>query len=153
MWYQQLPCLYHISERRYTFDTFFAIHLSYVHIQSKKYVIQVRTKRSSSRRSQNSILGGVKEERLPSQDSDGGATEDRCVKEIEARLQRDVQGFNNLSPFVFKWVFVNWYILIDCNSSASELLNIIHQYKQDTSKNKKFVIIYSKVIVPKFECE
>ncbi|KAK7117510.1 hypothetical protein R3I94_022913 [Phoxinus phoxinus] len=43
--------------------------------QSKKYEIQVRTKRSSSRRSQNSILGGVKE-RLPSQDSDGGATED-----------------------------------------------------------------------------
>ncbi|XP_077066730.1 uncharacterized protein LOC143720786 [Siphateles boraxobius] len=37
---------------------------------------QVRTKRSSSRRSQNSILGGVKKERLPSQDSDGGATED-----------------------------------------------------------------------------
>lgn len=59
--------------------------LSYVHIQSKKYVIQVRTKRSSSRRSQNSILGGVKKERLPSQDSDGGANEDRCVKEIEAR--------------------------------------------------------------------
>ncbi|XDV53047.1 hypothetical protein PO909_021651, partial [Leuciscus waleckii] len=37
---------------------------------------QVRTKRSSSRRSQNSIQGGVKEERLPSQDSDGGAAED-----------------------------------------------------------------------------
>ncbi|XP_056106950.1 TBC1 domain family member 10B [Rhinichthys klamathensis goyatoka] len=37
---------------------------------------QVRTKRSSSRRSQNSILGGVKKERLPSQDSDEGATED-----------------------------------------------------------------------------
>ncbi|KAG1939048.1 Ypt/Rab-GAP domain of gyp1p superfamily protein, partial [Pimephales promelas] len=37
---------------------------------------QVRTKRSSSRRSQNSIRGGVKKERLPSQDSDEGATEE-----------------------------------------------------------------------------
>lgn len=37
---------------------------------------QVRTRRSSSRRSQNSTLGGVKKEQLPSQDSDGGATED-----------------------------------------------------------------------------
>ncbi|XP_051546196.1 TBC1 domain family member 12 isoform X2 [Myxocyprinus asiaticus] len=37
---------------------------------------QVRAMRSSSRRSQNSILGGVKKERFPSQDSDGGATEE-----------------------------------------------------------------------------
>ncbi|XP_016415455.1 uncharacterized protein LOC107745932 [Sinocyclocheilus rhinocerous] len=37
---------------------------------------QGRTRRSSSRRSQNSTLGGVKKEQLPSQDSDGGATED-----------------------------------------------------------------------------
>ncbi|XP_058624038.1 USP6 N-terminal-like protein [Onychostoma macrolepis] len=37
---------------------------------------QGRTRRSSSRRSQNSTLGGVKKEQLTSQDSDGGATED-----------------------------------------------------------------------------
>ncbi|XP_067236045.1 TBC1 domain family member 9 isoform X2 [Chanodichthys erythropterus] len=44
---------------------------------------QVRTRRSSSRRhSQNSTLGGVKKERLPSQDSDGGATEDSSNSSI-----------------------------------------------------------------------
>uniref|UniRef100_A0A8C1JKB6 Si:ch211-266k8.4 n=1 Tax=Cyprinus carpio TaxID=7962 RepID=A0A8C1JKB6_CYPCA len=37
---------------------------------------QGRTRRSSSRCSQNSTLGVAKEEQLPSQDSDGGATED-----------------------------------------------------------------------------
>ncbi|XP_056307892.1 USP6 N-terminal-like protein isoform X3 [Danio aesculapii] len=37
---------------------------------------QVRGRRSSSRRSQNSSLGGVRKEKLPSQDSDGGAAED-----------------------------------------------------------------------------
>uniref|UniRef100_A0A8C2GE01 Si:ch211-266k8.4 n=1 Tax=Cyprinus carpio TaxID=7962 RepID=A0A8C2GE01_CYPCA len=35
-----------------------------------------RTRRSSSRRSQNSTLGEVKKEQLPSQDSDAGAAED-----------------------------------------------------------------------------
>ncbi|XP_051740843.1 TBC1 domain family member 9 [Ctenopharyngodon idella] len=44
---------------------------------------QVRTRRSSSRRrSQNSTLGGVKKERLPSQDSDGGATEDSSSSSV-----------------------------------------------------------------------
>uniref|UniRef100_A0A8C2GDX2 Si:ch211-266k8.4 n=1 Tax=Cyprinus carpio TaxID=7962 RepID=A0A8C2GDX2_CYPCA len=38
-----------------------------------------RTRRSSSRRSQNSTLGEVKKEQLPSQDSDAGAAEDRHV--------------------------------------------------------------------------
>ncbi|XP_051976117.1 TBC1 domain family member 10B [Xyrauchen texanus] len=37
---------------------------------------QVRARRSSSRRSQNSTLGGVKKERFPSQDSNGGSTEE-----------------------------------------------------------------------------
>ncbi len=65
---------------------FFAVLCIYpVHISLRMYVIQGRTRRSSSRRSQNSTLGGVKKEQLPSQDSDEGATEDRCVKEIKKR--------------------------------------------------------------------
>lgn len=44
-------------------------------------VLQVRGRRSSSRRSQNSSLGGVRKEKLPSQDSDGGAAEGRYVED------------------------------------------------------------------------
>ncbi len=77
-----------ISERRNTFllwkwfkkkiKKHFLLCIYPTHISLRMYVIQGRTRRSSSRRSQNSTLGGVKEQ-LPSQDSDGGATEDRCV--------------------------------------------------------------------------
>ncbi len=80
-----------ISERRNTVlkkknQKHFLLCIYPTHISLRMYVIQGRTRRSSSRRSQNSTLGGVKEQ-LPSQDSDGGATEDRCVREIKKRGQ------------------------------------------------------------------
>ncbi|XP_052399358.1 USP6 N-terminal-like protein [Carassius gibelio] len=50
--------------------------LSKTRISTSFTQTQGRTRRSSSRRSQNSTLGGVKKEQLPSQDSDGAADKD-----------------------------------------------------------------------------
>ncbi|KAI2648422.1 Periplasmic nitrate reductase [Labeo rohita] len=48
---------------------------------------QGRSRRNSSRRSQNSTLGGVKKEQLPSQDSVGGVTEDSTTRISVGRMK------------------------------------------------------------------